>query len=131
MAGHRQYFWRSALVAPIKWKCPIRSPSGTKSSTTSSRGQSGVRADVPEEALVPMLGFVLFDLDNTLVDSLPLKSLRDQRRWSEVYARLHTVKLFDGVEKLWTQLKAQNIFLGIVTHSPRPYATRVLNHVGL
>ena len=78
-----------------------------------------------------MLGFVLFDLDNTLVDSLHLKSLRDQRRWSEVYARLHTVKLFDGVEKLWTQLKAQNIFLGIVTHSPRPYATRVLNHVGL
>lgn len=78
-----------------------------------------------------MMRFVLFDLDNTLVDSLHLKPLRDQRRWPQVYARVPSVKLFEGVAELWAALKARDTFLGIVTHSPRPYATRVLEHVSL
>ena len=34
------------------------------------------------------MNFVLFDLDNTVVDSAHLKPLRDQRRWAEVYQQI-------------------------------------------
>jgi phosphoglycolate phosphatase-like HAD superfamily hydrolase len=75
--------------------------------------------------------FVLFDLDNTLVDSLHLKALRDQRSWQAVYAKVHIVRLFDGIAEVWAELRQCDVHLGVVTHSPRPYATRVLEHVGL
>ena len=75
--------------------------------------------------------FVLFDLDNTLVDSLHLKPLRDARRWSEVYARISSVGLFGGIADAWRILQGRGVYLGVVTHSPRSYAARVLKHVGL
>ena len=78
-----------------------------------------------------MMTFVLFDLDNTLVDSLHLKALRDARRWPAVYTQIKTVKLFDGVAQAWTELRSLSVYLGVVTHSPRPYAERMLDHVGL
>jgi HAD superfamily hydrolase (TIGR01549 family) len=75
--------------------------------------------------------FVLFDLDNTLVDTLQLKKLRDGRRWPEVYASLDKIQLFEGIYAVWQKLKDEGVFIGVVTHSPRPYATRVLEHVKL
>ena len=44
-----------------------------------------------------MTRFFLFDLDNTLVDSLHLKPLRDARRWRDVYDRIEGVSTFAGV----------------------------------
>jgi phosphoglycolate phosphatase-like HAD superfamily hydrolase len=78
-----------------------------------------------------MSGFVLFDLDNTLVDSLHLKALRDRRSWPAVYAQVPTIKLFDGIAEAWAELRERDVHLGVVTHSPRPYTTKVLAHVGL
>jgi phosphoglycolate phosphatase-like HAD superfamily hydrolase len=79
-----------------------------------------------------MSRFVLFDLDNTLVDSVHLKALRNKRAWSAVYARIGSIALFDGIGDVWAQLRRdERIYLGVVTHSPRPYAERVLAHVGL
>jgi len=78
-----------------------------------------------------MITFVLFDFDNTLIDSFHLKGLRDARRWSAVYADIKTVRLFEGIEAMWKELLAAKVYVGIVTHSPRPYAERVLEHVGL
>lgn len=78
-----------------------------------------------------MIRFLLFDLDNTLVDSLHLKPLRDARRWREVFQRIESVSTFAGISEVWRSLKERGAHLGIVTHSPRPYATRVLEHVGL
>jgi phosphoglycolate phosphatase-like HAD superfamily hydrolase len=77
------------------------------------------------------MSFVLFDLDNTLVDSLHLKTLRDRRSWPAVYAQIPTVHLFEGVAEVWEELHRRSVFLGVVTHSPRPYAERMLKHVGL
>ena len=78
-----------------------------------------------------MRRFFLFDLDNTLVDSLHLKPLRDARRWREVYERIEGVSTFAGITDVWQILRERGAFLGVVTHSPRSYATRVLSHVGL
>lgn len=78
-----------------------------------------------------MKGFVLFDLDNTLVDSLHLKSLRDKRDWPSVYRQIPTISLFEGINAMWNDLRVLEVFIGVVTHSPEPYARRVLDHVGL
>jgi len=78
-----------------------------------------------------MINFVLFDLDNTLVDSTHLKSLRNARTWREVYRRIESIELFDGVLNMWKALQQHGVHLGVVTHSPRPYAERVLRHVAL
>lgn len=78
-----------------------------------------------------MTKFVLFDLDNTLIDSLHLKPLRDRRRWADVYLKIESVRLFDGVPELWTQLRRRKLHLAVVTHSPGTYAKRTLAHVGL
>lgn len=78
-----------------------------------------------------MTSFALFDLDNTLVDSLHLKPLRDRRRWVDVYAAIGTITVFRGIGELWTELRRRGIYVGVVTHSPRAYATRVLAHAAL
>jgi phosphoglycolate phosphatase-like HAD superfamily hydrolase len=78
-----------------------------------------------------MTQFALFDLDNTLVDSNHLKPLRDARDWREVYTKVSTVALFDGIGAMWQTLRKRGMYLGIVTHSPRSYAQRVIDHVGL
>jgi phosphoglycolate phosphatase-like HAD superfamily hydrolase len=78
-----------------------------------------------------MSTFVFFDLDNTLVDSLHLKPLRNQRRWADVYRRIQTVAVFDGIPEVWRQLRTRSVHLGIVTHSPGTYARRMLAHAGL
>lgn len=78
-----------------------------------------------------MMAFVLFDLDNTLVDSLHLKALRDSGSWPAVYAKVNTVALFGGIAEMWQALRDRGLYLGIVTHSPRSYAKRVLDRVGL
>lgn len=75
--------------------------------------------------------FLLFDLDNTLVDSHFLKPLRDARRWPAVYERIEAVSAFPGIDDVWHALRERGAYLGVVTHSPRPYASRVLDHVGL
>jgi phosphoglycolate phosphatase-like HAD superfamily hydrolase len=78
-----------------------------------------------------MTGFVLFDLDNTLVDSLHVKPLRDARRWPEVYPRIATFKSFEGIAEVWSQLRERGLHLAVVTHSPRNYAEKVLVQIQL
>src|SRR5207247_5825386 len=49
----------------------------------------------------------------------------------DVYARVSRLMLFDGIADTWNALRDGGVYLGVVTHSPRSYATRVLDHVGL
>lgn len=78
-----------------------------------------------------MTKFVLFDLDNTLVDSLHLKALRDKRRWTEVYAKITTIRPFHGIPELWEELRSLKVNLAVITHSQGKYARQTLAQVGL
>jgi phosphoglycolate phosphatase-like HAD superfamily hydrolase len=78
-----------------------------------------------------MKKFVVFDLDNTLVDSLHLKPLRDRRQWANVYSSIQTVEPFEGITELWTRLRDRGLHLAVVTHSPGSYARRTLAQVAL
>lgn len=70
---------------------------------------------------------ILFDLDNTLVLTDAVLHLRNQRAWSEVYRNLHLTTLPPGTRE-FLRSAARFGLLGVVTNSPRAYATRLLTY---
>ena len=73
---------------------------------------------------------VLFDLDDTLVDTALLKPLRDARRWPEVYAALTRTTLEPGTREMLAAT-SRVAEIGVVTMAPRTYAERLLRHHNL
>jgi phosphoglycolate phosphatase-like HAD superfamily hydrolase len=75
---------------------------------------------------------VIFDLDETLLDSSALLADRDARAWDRVLARLDVVKPFEVAEKephiteLPRLAAERGLKVGLLTHSPRNYAAELL-----
>lgn len=70
---------------------------------------------------------VLLDLDETLVLTSRIESLRKARRWAEVYGVLDQTTLPPHTRAFLARLRAM-ARIGVVTTSPRPYAERLLAH---
>lgn len=70
---------------------------------------------------------ILFDLDQTLVDTSSLYGLRKQRNWRVVFERIHLTKLYPGIKELLNELK-EHYKIGIVTSSISKYAEKVIRH---
>lgn len=71
----------------------------------------------------------LFDLDQTLVDSSALLDLRNMGMWSQVAARMQTIRAFAGApppHEIPGRLRATGFRIGIVTSSPRSYAESLI-----
>jgi len=73
---------------------------------------------------------VLFDLDQTLVDSRPVAPFREIRRWSEAYRLIHLVKPYDGIPELLQEICLAGHASAIVTSAPRSYCQQVLVQQG-
>jgi len=73
---------------------------------------------------------VLFDLDQTLVDTSIAEPLRQARRWSKVYEMIPKMSPYKGIAQLLAFLHDREVAVGVVTSGPRTYASRVLNHTG-
>jgi HAD superfamily hydrolase (TIGR01509 family) len=73
---------------------------------------------------------VLFDLDQTLIDSARAEPFRKSRQWSVVYAMIPDLKPYPGISDLLERLVINKIPIGIVTSSPRPYLSRVIKQWG-
>lgn len=61
---------------------------------------------------------VIFDFDQTLVDTQPVEALRAARNWKAVMARASELVVYPGINDLLQQLHAANETLSIVTKSP-------------
>ena len=61
---------------------------------------------------------MIFDFDQTLVDTSSLASLRTARRWSEVNRRARSLSPYCGITRLFEDLRDRNQSLAIVTTSP-------------
>ena len=61
---------------------------------------------------------VIFDFDQTLVDTTSLASLRASRRWSEVNRRAKSLNPYPGITELLEDLAEWNQSIAIVTTSP-------------
>lgn len=79
----------------------------------------------------------LFDLDDTLLDSSPLRDARERRKWGKVLAGLGSVSPFEVAEgepavvDLPREAKRRGLAVGILTHSPRPYAEALISRHGI
>lgn len=79
-----------------------------------------------------MIKCVLFDLDMTLLDTSHLQSLRDLCSWTQIKDELDKVKDFgnksDGfAHNLPKLIRDRKLLVGIVTSSPKKYATDILS----
>jgi phosphoglycolate phosphatase/pyrophosphatase PpaX len=76
------------------------------------------------------LDAMVFDLDDTLLDTSALRTARSQGEWAEVKARLDQVQPFQtsgiGVESIPARLRATGLKVGMVTHAPRWYVEALL-----
>ena len=75
-----------------------------------------------------MIKGVIFDLDQTLVNSSILEEYRSKRDWQYTYNNLHLTNLFDGIQEMLNYVTENNVKIAIVTNSPKPYAERLLKH---
>lgn len=71
---------------------------------------------------------VLFDLDQTLINSSTAEALRKARNWPEVYRLIPGFVVYDGIADLLKMLLEREVPVGIVTSSPGAYCARVIEH---
>lgn len=73
---------------------------------------------------------IIFDLDQTLVDSQPIEYLRKARNWSIVYQSIPSILAYDGIDEILTLARENHIKLAIVSSGPSSYVQRVIRHFG-
>ncbi len=61
---------------------------------------------------------IIFDLDQTLVDSSPLEIMRSKRDWNRVMENIHKVVLYSDIKELIEYLRQKGYILAIVTSLP-------------
>ena len=61
---------------------------------------------------------IIFDFDQTLVDTEPVKALRAAKNWRAVMAQAARLKVYDGISELLAALHERQQKLAIVTKSP-------------
>lgn len=61
---------------------------------------------------------VIFDFDQTLVDTSPVENLRANRDWRGVMSRASSLQVYDGMTSLLRDLRAAGETVAIVTKSP-------------
>ena len=74
---------------------------------------------------------VIFDLDQTLVDSSIAEAERKSRNWKGVYKLIPQFKIYEGILETIESIKNQNIQICILTSSPSVYCEKVLDHFQL
>jgi len=73
---------------------------------------------------------LIFDLDQTLIESRHIEHLRRTRQWSIVYQKIPTILAYDGINEVLSITRDMNIKLAIVSSSPSSYVQRVMQHLG-
>jgi HAD superfamily hydrolase (TIGR01549 family) len=80
---------------------------------------------------------IIFDLDETLLDTSMLRKDRTHRRWRQLAARLDEVQPYSDdrsqlqAAELPARVKKMGFPIGVLTHSPRWYAQRLLGAFGI
>jgi phosphoglycolate phosphatase-like HAD superfamily hydrolase len=71
---------------------------------------------------------VVFDLDQTLVDSSSALEARSRRNWPGVYRLIPGFDVYPGVDDVLQWIRDQSLTIFIVTSAPRPYCEKVVSH---
>ena len=73
---------------------------------------------------------VIFDLDQTLVNTNSLEAMRARREWGAIHALIEkgNVQPFDGINALIKRMETNGMKYIIVTSSPRSYCERIVKY---
>lgn len=71
---------------------------------------------------------VIFDLDQTLIDTRRLKPYRDRRAWREIRFHLVETFVYPDVLRILVELHKRRIPMAVVTDSPGMYAKALLEY---
>jgi len=71
---------------------------------------------------------IIWDLDDTLVDTAPLRIMRNARRWSQVYENLHLSAPIPSAMRIVRAAHEKGIPQSIATNSPSAYAQRLVRY---
>ena len=78
-----------------------------------------------------MIKCLIFDLDDTLIDTSPIANLRDQRQWRDIDASLNLCKPYEQVVDILNTARAAGLKVCVVTNSPANYAKKVLEYFNI
>lgn len=68
---------------------------------------------------------IIFDLDQTLVDSSTSSQERKNRNWSNVYSMIPNFILYDGCREVFKYINEHGIKVALVSTAPNVYVTKV------
>lgn len=71
---------------------------------------------------------IIFDLDQTLIESHIAEEYRRARKWDVVYGMVPKLNPFTGIHELLAELSQNSVPYGIVTSSPSSYCNRIVSH---
>jgi len=71
---------------------------------------------------------VIFDLDDTLVDTSKLQEFRENKDKQGLIDNIKYSKVYKPVPKMLAEIKRKNVPLALVTNSPKWYATAILDY---
>tara|TARA_E500000178_G_scaffold220927_1_gene217993 strand:+ start:277 stop:789 length:513 start_codon:yes stop_codon:yes gene_type:complete len=70
---------------------------------------------------------IIFDLDQTLVDTSFVQHYRDSGQWKMVYENLHETKPYNQIDDLLIYLRKTDFKIGIVTSAVSKYCHKIIN----
>lgn len=75
-----------------------------------------------------MINAIIFDLDQTLVETDSAELLRKRREWGRVYDMIPEFRLYDDMRSIFNILLENQIPIAIVSSSPRPYCQKIVKY---
>lgn len=75
-----------------------------------------------------MIKGVIFDLDQTLIDTSIAEIHRKRCEWQAVYSLIQRFQFYDGIKEVLSKIQKDGIRICIVTTSQSKYAQLVVNH---
>lgn len=71
---------------------------------------------------------IIFDLDQTLLDTSPAEAYRNAGKWALAYATIPNFKSYEGLSEVFVYIEEKGINCCIVTNSPSSYCNKVTAH---
>ncbi|SKC19749.1 HAD family hydrolase [Dyadobacter psychrophilus] len=78
-----------------------------------------------------MIKNLIFDLDQTLVNTSSAEQFRKTGQWAKAYSAIPNFILYDGLSDLFKYLTENGYNICIITTSPGDYCGKVLAHWGI
>ncbi|WP_071884661.1 HAD hydrolase-like protein [Hymenobacter sp. APR13] len=72
--------------------------------------------------------YLIFDLDQTLLDSSIAEVHRKNRQWPNVYPLIPRMGVYDGIEEIFAHISRTDTKVAVVTSSPGTYCSKVIQH---